>query len=114
MIRILDEITLDAEHIDTVMQNLAELYLPSCGERGLSLEQRWVSPPVAVPGQANTLWLLWQVPDVWGYYGMRSRLGPQAMQFWARVDGLCLSRRRHVLGDAGQPLEHQGGLSHVG
>ncbi|WP_371226935.1 hypothetical protein ACAW63_16660 [Pseudomonas sp. QE6] len=40
MIRIPDEITLDAEPIDTVMQALAELQLPSCAERGLSLARR--------------------------------------------------------------------------
>lgn len=114
MIRILDEITLDAERIDQVMQTLETLYLPRCAERGLSLAQRWVSPPVAIAGQPNTLWLLWQVADVWGYYGMRSRLGAQEMQFWAQVDAISQGRRRHVLGEADQPLAHEGGLSHVG
>ena len=40
MIRIPDEITLDAEPIDTVIQALAGLYLPSDAERGLGLAQR--------------------------------------------------------------------------
>ncbi len=104
MIQILDEIFLDPEHIPALLALLDERYLPQAAPRGLTLLQRWVSPPVAVPGQPNSLWLLWQVPDVWGYYGMRSAASAEVPAFWSAVDGLCRQRRWHVLGNADQPL----------
>lgn len=105
MIRILDEIPLDAGRVAPVLEALDRLYLPACAARGLTLEQRWVSPPVAVPGQANTLWLLWQVADVWAYYAMRSSAGAEVRAFWDLVEADCGPRRRHLLGPAEQPLE---------
>lgn len=72
MIHILDEIVLDPAQIPGVLQMLVESYLPGLPARHtLSLCQRWVSPPVTIPDQPNTLWLLWQVTDELGYYGMR-------------------------------------------
>ena len=67
MIQILDEILIAPERIPEVLALLDERYLPKAAARGLTLQQRWVSPPVAIDGQPNRLWLLWQVPDVWGY-----------------------------------------------
>jgi len=104
MIQILDEILLDPEQIPALLALLDQRYLPQATRRGLSLLQRWVSPPVAVPGEPNSLWLLWQVSDVWGYYAMRGGAGAEVAEFWAAVDELCQERRRHVLGDAEQPL----------
>lgn len=104
MIQILDEILLDPEQIPALLALLDRRYLPQAASRGLSLLQRWVSPPVAVPGEPNSLWLLWQVPDVWGYYAMRGGAGAEVPEFWAAVDALCQERRRHVLGNAEQPL----------
>ena len=86
MIRILDEIPLAADRIAPVLEALDRLYLPACAARGLALEQRWVSPPVAVPGQCNILWLLWQVADVPAYYAMRSATGAEARAFWDQVE----------------------------
>lgn len=104
MIQILDEILLAPEHVPTVLALLEEHYLPHTAARGLTLQQRWVSPPVAVPGELNRLWLLWQVPDVWGYYGMRLGAGAEVVAFWSAVDELCQHRARHVLGAAEQAL----------
>jgi hypothetical protein len=113
MIQILDEILLDAEHLPALLTLLDQRYLPNAGPRGLTLQQRWVSPPVAVPGESNRLWLLWQVPDVWGYYGMRLGAGTEVLAFWAAVDKLCEHRKRHVLGDADQPLARPEVAQHV-
>ncbi|MDH4608467.1 hypothetical protein [Pseudomonas sp. BN102] len=104
MIQILDEILLDPKQIPTVLALLDERYMPQTAARGLTLLQRWVSPPVAIPGEHNRLWLLWQVPDVWGYYGMRISAGTEVLEFWGFVDKVCEHRARHVLGSADQPL----------
>ena len=105
MIHILDEIELPPERIAAVLDMLEQRYLPGLpGRYTLTLSQRWVSPPVAVPGQPNTLWLLWQVTDELGYYTMRGTAGPEVEAFWRDVDQLCERRRRHVLADAAQPV----------
>lgn len=104
-IHILDEIVLQPEDINTVLQLLENQYLPGlAARRTLRLTQRWVSPPVRLDVQPNTLWLLWAVTDVYGYYTMRGTAGPEVSAFWEAVDQLCLQRRRHVMGDAEQPL----------
>ena len=57
MIQIVDEITLAPRHIPDVLALLRDRYLPGHAARGLTAAGRWVSPPVAVPGQPSTLWL---------------------------------------------------------
>ena len=105
MIHILDEIVLDAEQVSTVLQWLEQRYLPGLPQRKtLTLLNRWVSPPLVIDNKPVTLWLLWQVPDAYSYYGMRGTAGPEVAEFWHSVDQLCKQRRRHVMGDAGQPL----------
>ena len=104
MIHVLDEIVLRPERISEVLTLLEERYLPSAGGRGLTLQQRWLSPPVSVPGVTSTLWLLWQLPDAATYYRMRGTIGMQAIEFWAAVGELCESRRRHVMTAADQTL----------
>jgi len=105
MIHILDEIVLQPSQVATVLAWLEQRYLPGLAARHtLSLAQRWVSPPVAVPDSPTTLWLLWQVPEPYAYYTMRGTAGPEVEAFWRDVDQLCVSRRRHVLADAAQPL----------
>lgn len=104
-IHILDEIVLPPGAIAEVLQLLEDEYLPGLPARQtLSLQQRWVSPPVQLEGQNNTLWLLWEVSDAYGYYTMRGTAGEGVMRFWAGVDRLCQHRHRHVMGDATQPL----------
>ncbi len=105
MIHILDEIVLDANQVPTVLEWLTQRYLPGVAARHtLTLLNRWVSPPVALTDAPNTLWLLWQVPDAASYYTMRGTAGPEVAQFWQAVDGLCQTRRRHILGEAASAL----------
>lgn len=104
MIHILDEITLPPECIPEVLKLLREYHLPSHSTRGLTLAGKWVSPPVAMPGKPNVLWLSWQVEDAPAYYRMRATTTPEAVGFWLRVDALCEGRRRHVMVDADATL----------
>ncbi|RQR55816.1 hypothetical protein DIE21_03700 [Burkholderia sp. Bp9140] len=104
MIQILDEITLAPERIPDVLALLRDRYLPGHAARGLTATGRWVSPPVAVPGHASTLWLMWQVAGVPDYYRMRMTADADVISFWAGVDAICDTRRRHVLTDANASL----------
>jgi len=107
MIHILDEIVLAPGHLPTVLGLLESQYLPGSAPRGLALQQRWVSPPVALEDAPNTLWLLWQVPDAPAYYAMRASIDAHALAFWSTVDALCEVRRRHVMTDATPALPQQ-------
>lgn len=111
MIRLLDEIVVDAAQLPALRRLLAERYLPGAATRGMTLGAEWVSPPLALHDAPNTLWLLWQLADTGAWWSMRAQaaLDPTVSALWQQVDGLCLSRRRHTLGDANaalsQPLE---------
>lgn len=110
MIGILDQIEVAADRLAAVQQLVDASYTPGAIARGMTLASTWVSPPVATPGAANTLWVLWQVPDIGAWWGMRSRAGfdPTLPAYWAEVDKLCSRRDRHYLVDgkstATQPL----------
>lgn len=112
MIRILDEIHLHPEQVPALLECLDQGYLPHAEYHGLTLLQLWVSPPVAVPGEHNRLWLLWQVPDVATYYSLRMDAGVEAMAFWAEVAERTVQRRRHVLVTADQPLPQRENSRH--
>ena len=102
MIQIVDEITLAPERIPDVLALLRDRYLPGHAARGLTAAGRWVSPPVAVPGQPSTL--ADQVADAPAYYRMRALTDAGVVGFWMAVDALCDLRRRHVMTDADAPL----------
>lgn len=80
-----------------MLQRLESEYVPGAEERGLSLRAKWVSPPVVIQGQPNTLWLQWEVPDTMSYYGMRAGQSEELTMFWAKVDAVATERRRHVM-----------------
>ena len=108
MIQLLDEIVVDAGQLPALRQLLAERYLPGAQARGMVLTAEWISPPVVVPGEPNTLWLLWQLPDLASWWSMRAQAGvdPTVAALWREVDGLCRTRRRHALVPADQPLPY--------
>lgn len=110
MIHLLDELTLAAGDLQQVLQLLDEELLPGRAEPLPQLLNRWVSPPVVVPGVPNTLWLLWQLPDAPAYYRMRGNPG-STPAVWPKLDRLCQRRRRHILVDAATPLEQPGEFS---
>jgi len=106
MIQLLDEIVADAEQLPALRRLFAERYVPGATARGMVLTGEWVSPPVAVPGEPNTLWLQWQLADLASWWGMRAQAGfdPTIAALWREVDALCRSRQRHALMPADRPL----------
>jgi len=101
MIGILDQIEVSATQLTTVQNLFAERYLPGAKARGMSLARSWIAPPVAVSAAPNTLWVLWELPDIGAWWGMRARAGadPALVTFWAEVDRRCVKRDRHYLID---------------
>lgn len=109
MIRLLDELVVDPARLAELRELLATAYVPGAQARGMQLAAQWLSPPVALPDAPNTLWLLWQLPDLGAWWAMRAQaaMDPSVTALWQQVDALCQSRRRHVLAEAVAPLAEE-------
>ena len=101
MIRILDELTVAPGQLAEVRQLMAEGYTAGAAERGMTLEHTWLTPPVELFDQPNTLVYLWSVPDAPAWWAMRGAAGrdPGISEFWADVDACCVERQRRFLVD---------------
>ncbi len=75
--------------------------MAGAAERGMTLEQTWLTPPVELFDQPNTLVYLWSVPDAAAWWAMRGAAGrdPSVSEFWTDMDALCLERQRRFLVD---------------
>lgn len=100
-IRILDELTVEPENLDEVRRLMTEGYMAGAAERGMTLEETWLTPPVELFDQPNTLVYLWSVPDAPAWWAMRGAAGrdPSVAEFWAEVDAHCVERQRRFLVD---------------
>ena len=100
-IRILDELTVEPGKLDEVRRLMNEGYMAGAAERGMTLEQTWLTPPVELFDQPNTLVYLWSVPDAPAWWAMRGAAGrdPRVAEFWTEVDAHCVDRQRRFLVD---------------
>jgi hypothetical protein len=75
-------------------------YLPGARRRGLTLVDRWVSPPVELEQGGNELLVLWSLPDRDAFWKMRIAGGadPEVHAWWRRADALVVRRERQFLG----------------
>jgi hypothetical protein len=109
---VLDEI----EVLETQFQRLRDAYMqryvPSANARGMTLEGAWRSPTIALADRTATFRVLWSVPDVTAWWGMR--LGArranaeldvgidgdeEKSQWWNFVDSIAIGRRRNFMTD---------------
>jgi len=107
-IHILDELTVEPENLEEVRRLMNDGYMADAAERGMTLEQTWLTPPVELFDQPNTLVYLWSVPDAPAWWAMRGAAGrdPRVAEFWAEVDAHCVERQRRFLVD--DPLDEAG------
>ena len=98
-IHVLDELTVAPGRLDEVRRLIVEGYMAGAADRGMTLEQTWLTPPVELFDQPNTLAYLWSVPDAAAWWAMRGAAGrdPTVSDFWAEVDACCVERRRRFL-----------------
>ena len=108
-IHILDELTVEPENLEEVRRLMTEGYMAGAAERGMTLEQTWLTPPVELFDQPNTLVYLWSVPDAPAWWAMRGAAGrdPSVAEFWAEVDAHCVERQRRFLVDDQHSGEEQ-------
>lgn len=98
MITVLDRIDVAPAYLPRLRALLRERYVPGAQERGLVLQEEWVSPPLALADQPNALWLRWLLPDAGAFWAMRYRSGdPAVLAFWREIDSLVEARERRFL-----------------
>jgi hypothetical protein len=76
---------------------LAE-YAPGARERGMTLRDILVSPPIWFDDQANTVTITWTLPDARAWWEMTWKGRPDASvgQWWDGVAALISERSRSV------------------
>lgn len=76
---------------------LAE-YAPGARDRGMSLRDILVSPPIWYDDQPNIVTVTWMLPSARAWWEMtwKGRPDPTLGQWWARIDELVTERSRTV------------------
>ena len=81
---------------------LAE-YAPGARERGMTLRDIHISPPIWFDDRSNTVIITWSLPSAQAWWEMtwKGRPDPGVGQWWAGVDKLIAERSRSVAAAAG-------------
>lgn len=105
MVLIQDQIRVPANKLSALQTLFHERYLPAAEQRGMTLLESRVSPPLLLAEGEATLWQRWQVADIGAWWAMRAQAGmPAVAEFWADVDALCNFRERIYLTEDKAPL----------
>jgi hypothetical protein len=102
-IYILDRLVAQPGQGEALHRRYLDEYVPVASERGLTLEHRWVSPPMWLEGgQSNTLLFVWSVKGVEGYWGVeaRARFDSASGDWWREIEPMLVSRTRSVMSEA--------------
>jgi hypothetical protein len=100
---IVDRIVAQPGSGETLFRRYVDEYAPVNEGRGLTLEHRWVSPPVWLEGgQSNTLTFVWSTKGAAGFWaaGAQARFDPSAGDWWQTIAPLLSSRSRSVMSEA--------------
>ena len=104
---ILDEVVVKPGLAGTYRSAYRECYMPGAERRRMRLEGAWQSPPTCdLDELPTTLYYLWSVEGVQGWWAMRLSRRPDGSDerfdkhtWWQESDHMTLSRRRTVLSD---------------
>ncbi|MCV7303608.1 hypothetical protein H7J93_28735 [Mycobacterium barrassiae] len=82
---------------------LAE-YAPGARERGMTLRDVLVSPPIWFDDRPNTVTITWTLPSAQAWWEMtwQGRPDPTLGQWWAQIDELVSERSRTVAAPAAE------------
>ena len=80
---------------------LAE-YAPGARERGMTLRDVLVSPPIWFDDEPNTVTITWTLPSALAWWQMtwKGRPDPALGQWWSQIDELLAERSRSVAAPA--------------
>ena len=98
MVLIQDQIRVAADKLTSLQALFDKHYYPAARERGMTLLEWRVSPPLLLADGQATIWQRWQVADIGAWWAMRAQAGtPEVAAFWREVDALCDFRERIYL-----------------
>ncbi len=82
------------EFIDTYLRG----YVPGAIDRGMTLRDVLVSPPIWLEDRPNVVTITWSLPDAQAWWEMtwKGRPDPELGQWWDSVDHLIVERDRSV------------------
>jgi hypothetical protein len=77
-------------------------YAPGARQRGMTLQQVLVSPPLWFTDQTNTVTIIWSLPSprAWWEMAWQGRPDPAVTQWWADISCLVAERSRSVAAGA--------------
>ena len=84
------------------MREYRERYVPGAQARGMRLEHSWVTPPVWLEDQSNTLIVIWSLRGAEGFWSMsfQGRQDPSLQDWWWREAAPMIeSRQRFIASD---------------
>ena len=99
-IYVVDQITPKPGQGEAFLKAYMEKYAPGARER-MTHEFTWVSPPMWLKEQSNTLYIIWSVKGAGQWWGMsqQSRRIDAVTSWWAEVDSMVVSRDRVFVSD---------------
>jgi len=99
VIHVLDRFAARPEALDALRELHRTRYLPGAERRGMRLASEWRAPAAARAGAAAEWQLLWALPDVAAWWGMRGQasVDPEVAAFWAEADRHLEARSRRML-----------------
>ena len=99
---LIDQVTPKPGLAQAFVQAWRERYVPGAQARGMRLEHIWVTPPLWLEDQSNTLTIIWSVRGAEGFWSMsyQGRQDPSLQDWWwNEAAPMIESRQRHVASD---------------
>ena len=100
-IYIVDHVTAKAGRAQDFLAAYKERYEPAAKERGMTLVNRLMAPPMWLKDQSNTFLITWTVQGAGAWWAMshQGRRNPAVREFWESVQGLIETRHRSFFSD---------------
>lgn len=100
-IYLMDRITPKAGQAEAFLKAYMERYAPNARARGLKHEFTWITPPMWLDNQPNTLFIIWSVKGAPAWWAMEqsARRDPAILDWWRDADAMIESRHRCFLGN---------------
>lgn len=107
MIYMLEEVTVKPGRLREYLAAYQREYVPGARARGLELVGTWVTPPLELDGESNTVVVLWSMADVDAFWTARKGAAQDANvhAWWQKAAAYQVSRSRRFLQPAPVPAK---------
>ena len=100
-IYILDQVTPKPGKAEAFLKAYMDRYAPGARARGMTLEHTWITPPMWLDSESNTLFIVWSLKGAGNWWAMNhmGRREKDVLDWWADADSMIESRKRSFLGN---------------